>query len=107
MRVIAQLPEKRLASLPDVPTLKEAGYDIPEIRSIRGAVGAPGMAKDVVEYYENLFERLSKTEAWRRYLAENSTEDAFMKSAELAKEAEEFLAQRRVIYKEAGITMYR
>ena len=107
MRVIAQLPDKRLASLPDVPTLKEAGYDIPEIRSIRGAVGAPGIGKDVVEYYENLFERLSKTEAWRKYLADNSTEDAFMKSAELAKEAEEFLAQRRVIYKEAGITMYR
>ena len=107
MRVIAQLPDKRLASLPDVPTLKEAGYNTPEIRSIRGAVGPPGIGKDVVEYWENVFERLSKTESWRRYLTDNQTEDAFTKSAQLAKDAEDFIAQRRVIYKEAGITMYR
>ena len=107
MRVIAQLPEKRLSSLPDVPTMKEAGFPIPEIRSIRGVVGPPGISKDVVEYWENVFERLSKTDSWRRYLADNQTEDAFAKSAQLAKEAEEFIAQRRVIYKEAGIPMYR
>ena len=107
MRVIAQLPEKRLASLPNVPTLREAGYNIPEIRSIRGVVGPPGIGKDVVEYWENVFERLAKTESWKRYLADNQTEDAYMKSEQLAKEAEDFIAQRRVIYKEAGITMYR
>ena len=107
MRVIAQLPEKRLASLPDVPTLSEAGYKIPEIKSIRGAVGPPGIGKDVVEYWENIFERLSKSDAWRKYLADNNTENAFAKSAQLAVDAEEFIAQRRIIYKEAGIPMYR
>ena len=107
MRAIAQLPEKRLPFLPDVPTMREAGFNMPEIASFRGVVGPPGTGKDVVEFWEAAFERLVKTDAWRRYLEDNQNEDGFMKSAQLAAEAEKFIAQRRVIYKEAGIPMYR
>lgn len=106
-RVIAQLADKRMPTLPDVPTIKETGYHLPIINSLRGAVGPPGIGKEVVEYWENVFERLTKTESWRRYLADNQVEDGFEKSAQLAKTAEEVIAQRRIIYKEAGITMYR
>jgi tripartite-type tricarboxylate transporter receptor subunit TctC len=106
-RVIAQLVDKRMPSLPDVPTIKEAGYSLPIINSLRGAVGPPGIGREVVEYWENVFERLTKSESWRRYLADNQLEDGFEKSAQLAKTAEELIAQRRIIYKEAGITMYR
>lgn len=59
------------------------------------------------EYWENLFERLSKTDTWRKYLEENQVEDGFQKGADLARSAEEFIAQRREIFKEAGIPMYR
>ena len=60
-----------------------------------------------VEFWEGVFERLVKTAAWKKYLDDNQVEDSFMKSTQLATEAEEFIAQRRQIYKEAGITMYR
>lgn len=106
-RVIVQMVDKRLPSLPNVPTLKESGFDIPMVTSVRGVVGPPGIPKEVVEYWENVFERLSKTQMWQRYLEDNQVEDGFEKSAQIAKTAEELLAQRRVIYKEAGIVMYR
>ena len=48
-----------------------------------------------------------KTDAWRKYLEENQVEDGFQKSAELVQSAMDFIAQRRQIFKEAGIQTYR
>jgi putative tricarboxylic transport membrane protein len=107
MRILAQMAERRMPAYSSSPTLQEAGYNIPIVRSMRGVVGPPGMPKEAAEYWENVFERLVKTEAWRKYLEENQVEDGFQKGAELAQSAVEFIAQRRQIFKEAGIPTYR
>jgi putative tricarboxylic transport membrane protein len=101
------MAERRMAAYPNVPTLQEAGYNIPIVRSMRGIVAPPGVARDVVEYWENVFARMVKTETWRKYLEENQVEDGYLKGAELARSAVEFIAQRREIFKEAGIQTYR
>src|SRR5262249_22663326 len=54
LRAIAQVNDRRLPGFPDVPTLKEAGFDIPDVPQMRGVVGAPGMSADAVSFYENL-----------------------------------------------------
>ena len=74
---------------------------------MRGVVGPAGTPRDVVEYWENVFERMVKTPTWRKYLEENQVDDAFQKGANLARSADEFIAQRRGIFKEAGIQTYR
>ncbi|MDP1717981.1 MAG: tripartite tricarboxylate transporter substrate binding protein, partial [Burkholderiales bacterium] len=38
MRVLAQVSEKRLAGFPNVPTLKEAGFDVPNVPQVRGVL---------------------------------------------------------------------
>ena len=43
MRAIAQVADRRLPGFPNIPTLKEAGYDIPNVPQMRGVVGAPDM----------------------------------------------------------------
>ena len=43
MRVIAQIADKRLPPFPDVPTVQEAGFDVPNVPQVRGIVGPPGM----------------------------------------------------------------
>ena len=43
-RAIAQVSERRLPGFPDIPTIKEAGFDIPDVPQMRGVVGAPGMS---------------------------------------------------------------
>ena len=55
MRVIAQVADKRLPAFPNVPTLKEAGFDVPDVPQVRGIVAPPGIPADAVAYYEDLF----------------------------------------------------
>lgn len=107
MRVIAQVSDKRLAGYPNIPTIKEAGYDIPNVPQVRGILMPPGVAPDVVAYYEDLFLRLSKTASWRKYLEEQQFEDGFQKSVELAKFFDTYTDQMRKILIEAGAKVVR
>jgi putative tricarboxylic transport membrane protein len=107
VRPLAQMGERRMPALGDVPTVQEAGYGIPVVRSMRGVVAPPAVPREAAEYWENVFERMVKTEAWRKYLEENQVEDGFQKGAALARSSAEFIAQRREIFKEAGIRTYR
>jgi putative tricarboxylic transport membrane protein len=107
MRVIAQVADKRLAAYPNIPTLKEAGYDIPNVPQVRGVVMPSGVAPDVVAYYEDLFQRMVKTPTWRKYLEEQQFEDGFQKSVELGKFFDTFTNQMREILKEAGTPVVR
>ena len=107
MRVLAQITDKRLDGFPNVPTLKEAGFDVPVVPQVRGVVAPPGMSKEAVAYYEDLLGRLSKTASWKKYLADNQFEDGFMKSVELSKFVDEFTDRMRGILKEAGAKVVR
>jgi putative tricarboxylic transport membrane protein len=107
MRVLAQVAEKRLTGFPNVPTLREAGVDIPNVPQVRGVVAPPGMPADAIAYYEDLFSRLSKTAAWKKYLEENQFEDGFQKSAELAQFFDQYTNRMRDILKEAGAKVVR
>jgi putative tricarboxylic transport membrane protein len=107
MRPLAQMADKRMATYPDVPLLREAGFDVPVVGSMRGIVAPPDVPREVVEYWEGVFEKLTKTATWRKYLEDNQIEDGYQKSAGLAKSANAFIAQRREIFKLAGIQTYR
>jgi putative tricarboxylic transport membrane protein len=107
MRVLAQVAEKRLGAFPNVPTLKEAGIDIPNVPQVRGVVAPPGMPADAVAYYEDLFGRLAKTATWKKYLEDNQFEDGFQKSGELAQFFDQYTNRMRDILKEAGAKVVR
>lgn len=103
LRVIAQISDKRLPAFPNAPTIQEAGFSLPDILSVRGVIAPPGIAKDVVEYWESLFARMIKTEAWRKFVADNHLEEHYLRSGEIGKLADEIVAQRRQLYAEFGI----
>lgn len=107
MRVIAQMAERRLPAYPDVPTLQESGYTMPNIRTVRGVVAPPGLARDAVAYWEGVFDHLVKTDAWRKYLSESQSEDGYVKGDQLLQLAEESLAARREVFKDVGIKLVR
>lgn len=107
LRAIAQVTEKRLAAFPDVPTLREAGYNVRSDPTIRGVVAPPGTARNVAVYWEDVFARMVKTEPWRRYLEENQFEDGFQRGEELTRSAHEFVARMREMLKDAGLKVYR
>ena len=107
MRVLAQVSEKRLAAFPDVPTLKEAGFDVPSVPQVRGVVAPPGIPADNVTYWEDVFRKLTRTASWKKYLEDNQFEDGYQNGADLAKFYDEFTAQMRAILQEAGIKIVR
>ena len=107
MRVIAALTEKRLPSFPDVPTLKEQGIDVPVIPQARGILVPPGVPKDVVQYWEGVFDRFAKTAGWKQYLEQNQFEDAYLKGPALGKFIDDLTVQMREVLKEAGAKVVR
>ncbi len=107
MRILAQVTDKRLADFAAVPTLKEAGYDVTIVPQVRGIVAPPGISKEAVAYYENLFARVAQSAAWKKYLEENQFEDGFLKSAELSKFFDEFADTMRGVLKDAGVKVVR
>jgi putative tricarboxylic transport membrane protein len=107
MRPLAQITEKRLPAFADVPTLREAGYNVHSDPTIRGVVAPPGTARNVAAYWEEVFARMVKTAPWRKYLEENQFEDGFQRGDELQKSSAEFVARMREMLKEAGLKVYR
>ena len=107
MRVIAALTEKRLPSFPNVPTLSEQGFDVPVIPQARGILAPPGVPKDVVQYWEGVFERFAKSPSWKHYIEENQFEDGFVKGPALNTFLDQLAQRMREILKEAGAKVVR
>ncbi len=107
MRVLAQVADRRLSAFPSVPTLKEAGFDVPAVPQVRGVVAPPGIPAANVAYWEDVFRKLTRTASWKKYLEDNQFEDGYQNAAELAKFYDGFTGTMRGILQEAGIKIVR
>jgi putative tricarboxylic transport membrane protein len=107
LRVIAQVNERRLPGFPDTPTIKEAGFDIPNVPQMRGVVGAPGMSAETVAFYEDLFLKASKTVGWQKFVDDSQLDGEFVKAAELKPFFMKFEGELREILKAAGAKVVR
>jgi putative tricarboxylic transport membrane protein len=103
MRPIAAFTEKRLAVLPNLPTIKEQGIEMPIIANARGILAPPGVRREAVAYWEDLFARLAATRSWKQYLEENQVEDVFLKGAALSPFFDEQIALMRNVLQQAGV----
>ncbi|MFZ5633540.1 MAG: tripartite tricarboxylate transporter substrate binding protein [Bacillota bacterium] len=95
VRLIGIASEKRLPKLPDVPTLKEQGIDV-VFQSFRAVSGPKGMSPEAVKYWEDVFKKVTQTEAWKKYLNDNMISDVYCGSQEFGK----YLDEQDKMYKE-------
>jgi putative tricarboxylic transport membrane protein len=107
VRPIAALTEKRLTVLPNVPTIKEQGINVPIIANARGVLAPPRIGSDVIGYWENFFARLIKTPSWKKYVEENQVEDVFLKSPEVSAFLDEQITLMRSVLQMAGVPIAR
>jgi len=107
MRVLAAISEQRMAAFPNAPTLKEAGFDVPNVPQPRGIVAPPGIPADAVAYWEELFAKFVKTPSWRKILEDSLFEDGFQRSAELDKFIDQYSETTRGILREGGVKVVR
>jgi putative tricarboxylic transport membrane protein len=80
MRVLGVSSVQRLGALPDVPTFKEQGYDI-VMDGFTIVMGPRGLPQAQIQYWENLFERVSNNAEWKRLLAADLQALDFKKAA--------------------------
>jgi putative tricarboxylic transport membrane protein len=107
LRVIAQVNARRLPGFPDVPTLKEAGLNIPDLPQMRGILGTPAMPAEAVAFYEDLFLKATKSATWHKFLSDSQLDGEFVKSTELTAFLGTFEGQLREILKESGAKVVR
>jgi putative tricarboxylic transport membrane protein len=84
LRLLAVPAAKRIAGLPNVPTLKEQGFDI-HAGGLRGFVAPAGIPRDSAKVLEDTLAKVHKSAAWRDYMARNMYEDVYMNAEELSK----------------------
>ncbi len=82
LRILAVPSEQRLKGLPDVPTLKELGYNI-HVGGGRGLAMPAGVPKEILAVMEAAAERAHKSQIWRDYATKNMYENTYMGSAQL------------------------
>jgi putative tricarboxylic transport membrane protein len=96
LRVIAVATEKdRLASLPDVPTLKEQGIDA-AFGLFRGIAMPGNMDPKVVAYVEDVLKKVSESAQWNKYCEDNQLVKAYLPAAEF----KAYLDEQAPIYEE-------
>ena len=76
-RVLATFQDKRIPRLPEVPTAREAGYDVVAASPI-GLVGPKGMDPRVVRILHDAFKAALADPVYRRYLETYDLIDGYM-----------------------------
>jgi putative tricarboxylic transport membrane protein len=90
VRVLAVTGEKRMAALPNVPTMKELGFPI-VVGTGRGIVMPAGVPREPVVAVENMLRRMMASKQWKDYSAGNNFEENFLDGAQFRK----YLESRR------------
>ena len=73
-RALAVLDSERIAGLPDLATLAEAGTNV-MFRLWRGLIGPPGLTADQTAHWLAVVAAARQTDSWRAYLADNVQTD--------------------------------
>lgn len=84
LRIIAVTGNKRLAAVPDAPTMKELGYNI-TVGTGRGFVMPAAMPKEAAAAMETALKRVYDGAAWQEFAKRNNFEDMYMGSGDFAK----------------------
>jgi tripartite-type tricarboxylate transporter receptor subunit TctC len=67
LRMLATFAEKRHKGFPDLPTMKELGYDV-SYRMMRGIFGPPGMPQEARDYYADLMKKVVELKEFQDHM---------------------------------------
>jgi len=93
LKLIGIFADKRVPDFPNVPTIAEQGIDLgefPDHLQFRGIAGPPKMSAEAVKYYQDFFQKVSGTDAWKEYLRSEGFNHEFVVGDELTKQINDF-----------------
>jgi putative tricarboxylic transport membrane protein len=102
VRNLGVYAEKRLAGVPDVPTMKEQGIDAVYVQN-RGLVSPGGIPEAARKAYETAFAKYVKSETFQKYAKDNMLTEAFMDGPTFGKWLDAEHARYAQLLKEMGL----
>ena len=102
MRILGVATAQRSASIADVPTFTEQGYDM-IVGNWTGIMGPKGLAAAQVAYWENLLERTFRHAAWQSMLGGDALEPDFRNSRAMSELLARDFEHERTMLTELGM----
>jgi putative tricarboxylic transport membrane protein len=85
VRILGVASAKRLEGAPNIPTLKEMGYNV-SMQQLRSIAAPKDLSPEAVRYLEQLFKRVANSANWKeKYIKENMLAWDYLTSAETQK----------------------
>jgi len=84
VRPLLVFDDRRIAAIPQVPCLKDAGFNVPTLFSWTALFAAAGTPPAIVAWLADATRRASQTEGYKAYIAKANSEIAFAGPSELA-----------------------
>jgi tripartite-type tricarboxylate transporter receptor subunit TctC len=103
LRALAVALEQRDASIPDVPTFREAGYDVVTAGSVKGVAAPAGTPKEVVTYLEAKFKAVTEDPEFRKIMQDIGQPVMYQDAAEYKPWFRKAYDQFGELYKSLGI----
>lgn len=102
VRILAVFSDERLADAPDVPTVKELGYDV-VVQKFRGLAGPKGQSPEVIAAWEEGIQKVLADPAYmQEYKAELLTA-AYKSHADTVEFTSAFAAETEAFFRETGV----
>jgi putative tricarboxylic transport membrane protein len=95
LKIIGTISPEPSPVYPDAPTTKDEGFDSQLVAQVRGIMAPPGMPKEAVTYYQELFTKLLETDSWKAYAKKNGLVTNLL----VGREWEDYLAEQNTLVK--------
>lgn len=102
VRLLAVFNPQRLAAFPDVPTVKEAGYDV-VVRKFRGLAGPLGLPADVIAIWERAIQGLLNDPDYKVVYGAESLVADFMAHSAYEPFVNAFASEAETFFRETGV----
>ena len=101
VRILATFNAERLPDFPDVPTVKESGFDV-VLKKFRGLAGAKGMPAEIVAAWEKAVPQLLNDPEYKKVYGAESLVPNFIPHDAYVKFVNEFAETSETFLKETG-----
>lgn len=102
IRILAVATDERLAVLPDVQTVKEAGIDL-VVRKFRGLAGPKGISPEAIAVWEKAIPILLENPEYKAAYGASNLIGTFIPHAEYAPFMANFATEQKTFLTEAGV----
>lgn len=102
LKALAIFDAERNPRLPNVPTMKELGYDV-VLNLSRGWFAPAGISNEQLQWYADFFKKIGESPEWTEFCAQKGIQNRYLPPAEWAKFVQSGIDTIHALYTRVGI----